>query len=41
MYVTVADFLREWHAEAAITQNVLKGLTDQSLKQQVYSEDVP
>ena len=36
MYVTVADFIREWNWEATLTQNVLDGLTDDSLNQQVY-----
>lgn len=38
MYVTVSDFLKEWNKEAILTQNVLDGLTDDSLKQQVYPE---
>lgn len=38
MYVTNADFIREWNKEAILTQNVLDGLTDDSLKQQVYPE---
>jgi uncharacterized damage-inducible protein DinB len=36
MYVTVSDFIKEWNREAFLTQNVLDGLTDTSLKQQVY-----
>lgn len=36
MYVTIADFIKEWNREAMLTQNVLDGLTDDSLKQQVY-----
>ncbi|MEK4798756.1 DinB family protein [Thermoactinomyces sp. FSL K6-2592] len=36
MYVTVSDFIKEWNREAVLTQNVLDGLTDASLKQQVY-----
>lgn len=38
MYVTITDFLREWNNEAKLTQNVLYGLTDDSLTQQVYPE---
>ena len=38
MYVTISDFIKEWSKEAILTQNVLDGLTDDSLKQQVYSE---
>ena len=38
MYVTNADFIREWNKEAILTQNVLDGLTDDSLKQLVYPE---
>ncbi|SFC67663.1 Uncharacterized damage-inducible protein DinB (forms a four-helix bundle) [Bacillus sp. OV322] len=38
MYVTIADFTREWNREAALTQKVLEGLTDDSLKQKVYPE---
>jgi uncharacterized damage-inducible protein DinB len=38
MYVTIADFIREWNKEALLTQNVLDGLTDDALKQQVYPE---
>ncbi|WP_430787480.1 DinB family protein [Virgibacillus flavescens] len=36
MYVTVSDFIKEWNKESLLTQNVLEGLTDESLKQQVY-----
>lgn len=36
MYVTIADFLKEWNKEAMLTQNVLDSLTDESLKQEVY-----
>lgn len=32
MYVTIADFIREWNKEALLTQKVLDGLTDHSLK---------
>ena len=38
MYVTIADFIKEWHKEARLTEKVLDGLTDHSLKQQVYPE---
>ncbi|WP_421617137.1 DinB family protein [Brevibacillus sp. TJ4] len=38
MYVTVSDFINEWNREAMLTQQVLDGLTDESLSQQVYSE---
>lgn len=38
MYRTVSDFIAEWEKEAVLTQNVLDGLTDDSLKQQVYQE---
>jgi uncharacterized damage-inducible protein DinB len=38
MYVTIADFIREWKWEAALTQEVLEGLTDDSLNQKVYPE---
>ena len=38
MYVTIADFIREWNREAMLTQKVLEGLTDESLKQKVYPE---
>ena len=38
MYVTISDFIKEWNREAMLTQNVLDGLTDESLKKQVYPE---
>ena len=38
MYVTIADFIKEWNREAILTQKVLDGLTDDSLNQQVYPE---
>lgn len=38
MYVTVADFMKEWNREAMLTQQVLGGLTDDSLNQRVYQE---
>lgn len=38
MYVTIADFIREWNREATLTQKVLDGLTDDSLNQKVYQE---
>jgi len=38
MFVTITDFVREWNWEATLTQKVLDGLSDESLKQQVYPE---
>lgn len=38
MYITIADFIKEWNNESILTQNVLEGLTDDSLNQQVYPE---
>ncbi|MBS4209902.1 DinB family protein [Bacillus sp. FJAT-50079] len=38
MYVSISDFVKEWNKEAELTQNVLAGLTDDSLAQQVYPE---
>jgi len=38
MYVTLADFIKEWNWEATLSQKVLDGLTDDSLKQQVYPD---
>ncbi|NRD77293.1 DinB family protein [Bacillus sp. BRMEA1] len=38
MYITIADFMKEWHREAMLTQKVLDGLTDDSLNHQVYPE---
>lgn len=38
MYVTIANFIKEWNREAMLTQNVFDGLTDDSLQQQVYPE---
>lgn len=38
MYVTVADFIKEWNREATLTQNVLDGITDEALNQKVYPE---
>ena len=38
MYVTISDFIKEWNREAMLTQNLLNGLTNESLKQQVYPE---
>ncbi|WP_136607445.1 DinB family protein [Paenibacillus dokdonensis] len=38
MYCTVEDFIAEWKNEAALTQKILDGLTDESLSQQVYPE---
>ncbi len=38
MYVTISDFIKEWNKESMLTQNVLDGLTDDSLEQPVYPE---
>jgi uncharacterized damage-inducible protein DinB len=38
MYVTISGFIKEWNKEAALTLSVLEGLSDESLKQQVYPE---
>lgn len=38
MYTTIADFIKEWNKEAALTQGVLDGLTDEALSQQVYAD---
>ncbi|CAM4032082.1 DinB family protein [Mesobacillus zeae] len=38
MYITILDFIKEWNNEVILTLNVLDGLTDDSLKQQVYPE---
>lgn len=38
MYVTIADFIREWKWEAELTQKILEGLTDNSLQQKVSPE---
>ncbi|GHH99434.1 DinB family protein [Neobacillus kokaensis] len=38
MYVTIADFIREWNREATLTRKILDGLTDDSLNQKVYLE---
>ncbi|MFF3101169.1 DinB family protein [Viridibacillus arvi] len=38
MYVTISDFIKEWNKESMLTQNVLDGLTDDSLEQLVYPE---
>ncbi len=38
MYVTVEDFIAEWNQEAALTQGILDGLTDEALRQRVYPE---
>lgn len=38
MYVTISEFIKEWNREAKLTQKVLDGLTDDSLKEQVYPE---
>ncbi len=36
MYITIADFVKEWNREIMLTQKVLNGLTDDALNQQVY-----
>lgn len=38
MFVTISDFIKEWNVESNLTQNVLDGLTDDSLTQKVYPE---
>lgn len=38
MYVTIAEFIKEWNKEANLTQKVLEGVTDESLEQKVYAE---
>jgi len=38
MYITIADFIREWNWEASLTHKVLDGLTDDCLNQKVYPE---
>ncbi|MEQ2525153.1 hypothetical protein EKG37_06840 [Robertmurraya yapensis] len=38
MYTSIADFLKEWNREAMLTEKVFEGLTDASLKQEVYPE---
>lgn len=40
MYVTIEDFIREWNREAMLTQKVLEGLTDDSLKQKFIQKGV-
>lgn len=35
MFTSVADFLKEWEQESAVTQKVLDALTDESLSQEV------
>jgi uncharacterized damage-inducible protein DinB len=39
MYTSIAEFIQEWNQEAGSTQKVLDALTDNSLQQQVSSED--
>lgn len=39
MYTSIAEFIQEWNHEAGSTQKVLDALTDNSLQQQVSSED--
>ncbi|MEW8987500.1 MAG: DinB family protein [Bacillus sp. (in: firmicutes)] len=38
MYISIDDFIREWNSEGILTQNILDGLTNESLQQQVYQE---
>ncbi len=38
MYLSIEDFRKEWEREAMLTQEVLEGLTEESLYQQVYPE---
>ncbi len=38
MYTTIEQWITEWNNEAALTQRVLEGLTDEALQQQVYAE---
>ena len=38
MYITITDFVKEWNSESMLTQKVLEGLTDESLKQKVYPD---
>jgi len=38
MYITISDFMKEWNREAMLTQNVLDGLTNDSLQQPVYHD---
>jgi len=39
MYTSIAEFIEEWKQEASSTQKALDMLTDQSLQQEVSSED--
>lgn len=39
MYTSISEFIEEWSQEAASTQRVLDALTDESLSQQVTSEN--
>lgn len=39
MYTTIDEFINEWNQEMGSTQRVFDALTDQSLNQQVSSED--
>ncbi|PLR79814.1 hypothetical protein CVD25_17110 [Bacillus canaveralius] len=39
MYTSISDFIDDWNQEAAATQKVLDGLTDDSLQQRVSPED--
>lgn len=41
MYVTISDFIKEWDKEAILTQKVLDGLTDDSLKHRLSGRSYP
>ena len=38
MFASIDEFLREWQTEAEATQNILDGLTDASLPQQITAD---
>lgn len=38
MYTSITEFIEEWAHEAALTQNILDALTDESLEQKVSPE---
>lgn len=39
MFQTLSDFLRSWEFEASATQKLLNNLTDESLKQEITSQN--
>jgi uncharacterized damage-inducible protein DinB len=39
MYISIAEFIEEWKQESALTQQILDALSNESLQQQVASED--